>query len=85
MFLLDKPDWKAVRDHLQKEGRVDKQDLIKLIVDTNKILSNYIFFQIIHSFFCLENEGNLIYLQDPLTVVGDIHGFETPKYLNSYF
>ena len=22
-----------------------------------------------------ENEGNLLYLQDPLTVVGDIHGY----------
>lgn len=25
--------------------------------------------------FYIENEGNLLYLQDPLTVVGDIHGY----------
>jgi len=32
---------------------------VKLIQDTNKVL---------------KNEGNLLNLQDPLTVVGDIHG-----------
>jgi len=54
-----KPDWRLIRDHLQKEGRIAKEDLIKLINDTNKIF---------------KNEGNLLYLQDPLSVVGDIHG-----------
>jgi len=57
--LRGKPDWKTLRDHLQKEGRITKEDLIKLINDCNKIL---------------KNEGNLLHLQDPLTVVGDIHG-----------
>ncbi|KAL4427037.1 hypothetical protein ABPG74_000992 [Tetrahymena malaccensis] len=54
-----KPDWKLIRDHLQKEGRISKENLIKLIDDCNRIL---------------KNEPNLIVLQDPLTVVGDIHG-----------
>lgn len=53
------PDWKLLRNHLHREGRVDKKDLIKVIEATNKIL---------------KGEGNLIYLRDPLTVVGDIHG-----------
>jgi len=57
--LKNKPDWKAVRDHLQKEGRIAKEDLVKLVNDANKLF---------------RNEGNLLYLQDPLTVVGDIHG-----------
>ncbi|CAK80679.1 unnamed protein product (macronuclear) [Paramecium tetraurelia] len=57
--LKNKPDWKLLRDHLQKEGRVSKEDLYKLVGDCNKLL---------------KNEGNVIYLQDPLTVVGDIHG-----------
>jgi serine/threonine-protein phosphatase 2B catalytic subunit len=57
--LKNKPDWKLIRDHLQKEGRIAKEELVKLVTDTNKIF---------------KNEGNLIYLQDPLSVVGDIHG-----------
>lgn len=36
---LDKPDWKALRLHLQREGRISKEDLIKIVNDTNKIIS----------------------------------------------
>lgn len=36
--LKNKPDWKCLRDHLAKEGRIDKEDFVKLINDTNKIL-----------------------------------------------
>jgi len=57
--LKGKPDWKVIRDHLQKEGRIAKEDLIKLVGDANKVF---------------KNEANLIYLEDPVTVVGDIHG-----------
>jgi len=57
--LKNKPDWKVIRDHLQKEGRIDKEDLVKLINDANKMF---------------KNEGNLLFIEDPLTVVGDIHG-----------
>jgi serine/threonine-protein phosphatase 2B catalytic subunit len=37
--MTDKPDWKLIRDHLQKEGRVAKPELFKLIQDCNKLLS----------------------------------------------
>src|SRR5690349_15906604 len=57
--LKNKPDWRVIRDHLQKEGRIAKEDLVKLVNDTNKLF---------------KSEGNLIYLEDPLNVVGDIHG-----------
>lgn len=57
--LKNKPDWKLLKDHLSKEGRITKEDLLKLISDANKIF---------------KSEGNLIQLQDPLVVVGDIHG-----------
>ncbi|KAM3137460.1 Serine/threonine-protein phosphatase 2B catalytic subunit alpha [Paramecium bursaria] len=57
--LKNKPDWKLIKDHLHKEGRIAKEDLFKLVAECNKLL---------------KNEGNLLYLQDPLTVVGDIHG-----------
>ena len=38
-FILDKPDWKLLKDHLSKEGRITKEDLLKLIADANKIFS----------------------------------------------
>jgi len=64
---------------LQKEGKIGKSELIKLINDMNKIFSNADLFEILkrNSFnncFFLENESNLLLLQDPVTVVGDIHG-----------
>jgi len=57
--LNGKPDWRTIRDHLYKEGRIAKEDLIQLVQSVNKIL---------------RNEGNLLYLEDPLTIIGDIHG-----------
>jgi serine/threonine-protein phosphatase 2B catalytic subunit len=59
LMFPDKPDWIAIRDHLQKEGIIAKDDLIKLIKDAEKLF---------------RNEGNLLYLYDPITIVGDIHG-----------
>ena len=38
--LLEKPDWKLIRDNLEKEGRLEKKDFIRLINDCNKIFSN---------------------------------------------
>ena len=35
----DKPDWKLLRTHLQKEGRIYKDDLIRIVNETNKLLS----------------------------------------------
>jgi len=35
--LKNKPDWKLIKDHLQKEGRIRKEELVKLIGDMNKI------------------------------------------------
>ncbi|CAD8099262.1 unnamed protein product [Paramecium sonneborni] len=54
-----KPDWKLIKEHLEREGRIAKKEVIKLVTMANKIF---------------KNEGSLIHLSDPLTVVGDIHG-----------
>ena len=35
-----KPDWKLLKDHLYREGRLAKEDVIKLVNDTNKVLSS---------------------------------------------
>jgi serine/threonine-protein phosphatase 2B catalytic subunit len=48
-----------VRDHLAKEGRVAKEEVIRLVRMADKVF---------------KNEANLLHLQDPLTIVGDIHG-----------
>ncbi|EGR29243.1 ser thr protein phosphatase family protein, putative [Ichthyophthirius multifiliis] len=56
---ITKPDWKVIRDHLTKEGRIEKEDLLKLVAQCNKIM---------------RSEGNLLSVQDPVTVIGDIHG-----------
>lgn len=33
-----KPDWKLIKDHLSKEGRIEKEDLLRLVADCNKIM-----------------------------------------------
>ena len=37
-FLKDKPDWKLIRDHLQREGRIRKEEIKRLIYTANKLL-----------------------------------------------
>ena len=54
-----KPNWRLLKDHLKQEGRVNKADCLQLI-------------QMASTLF--RREPNLIELQDPVTIVGDIHG-----------
>ena len=53
------PDWKVLRDHLTREGKLEKADLLELI--------NLFQAQI-------KSEPKILKIQDPVTVVGDIHG-----------
>eukprot|EP01066_Platyproteum_vivax_P010855 Platyproteum_vivax@DN4888_c0_g1_i1.p1 len=53
------PDWKVLRDHLCREGRVKKEHCLDLIKRVTNIVGQ---------------EPNLLRLKDPITVVGDIHG-----------
>ena len=53
------PDWKTLRDHLTREGRIAKSDFLELLS---------IFKEIIKA------EPNIIKIEDPVTVVGDLHG-----------
>jgi len=34
-----KPDWKFIKEHLYREGRIDKDSLFKLVQQTTKILN----------------------------------------------
>ena len=45
----DMPDWKVVKDHLAKEGRIAKAEVLKLISDVNKILSTLRYLDPFHS------------------------------------
>lgn len=38
--MLGKPDWKLIKEHLEKEGRIAKKEVIKLVGMANKIFSN---------------------------------------------
>jgi serine/threonine-protein phosphatase 2B catalytic subunit len=48
-----------LRDHLAREGKLEKSDLLELI---NSFIN------------IIKAEPNIIKIQDPVTVVGDIHG-----------
>ena len=54
-----RPDWKILRDHFTKEGLITKSDALQIIGLTIQLL---------------RVEPTLMSLQDPVTVVGDIHG-----------
>ncbi|MCQ2816066.1 MAG: metallophosphoesterase [archaeon] len=55
----DLPNYKALKEHLQKEGKLEKNDIIKLI----KLFKDII-----------KDEPNITKINDPVTIVGDIHG-----------
>lgn len=63
------PNWKKLRDHLKREGKLLKTDIFKII----KLVSDL-----------FKKEGNLVHVNDPITVVGDIHGqyYDLLKLLN---
>ena len=56
---MDMPDWEMIRDHLKKEGKLEKEQVMRmgdLILDI------------------IKKEPNLIHVSEPIWVVGDIHG-----------
>jgi serine/threonine-protein phosphatase 2B catalytic subunit len=54
--------------HICKEGRVTKEDFVTIIKETTEILSK-------HSLIIsIENEPNLLEMEEPVVIVGDIHG-----------
>lgn len=52
-------DWNLLNQHLFYEGKLSKIDFIKILDEAKKFL---------------QKEPNLIYLEDPVNIVGDIHG-----------
>ena len=63
MYLKNKtrlvPDWNFIFDHLFNEGAISKEEAKRLLITASKFFGS---------------EPNLLYLQDPVTIVGDVHG-----------
>ena len=55
----NQPDWKLLKTHLTKEGRLAKSDVVELI----NIFKDTV-----------KNEPIIVKIQDPVTIVGDLHG-----------
>lgn len=53
------PDWKVLKNHISAEGRVNKTDVIQLTVSALEVM---------------HKEPNVLMVQEPVIVVGDIHG-----------
>lgn len=54
---------------MHKEGRISKEHCHKILSDTMAMISNFIIPKP-----SIEKEPNVLSLQDPVTVVGDLHG-----------
>eukprot|EP00918_Siedleckia_nematoides_P096672 GHVU01212076.1.p1 GENE.GHVU01212076.1~~GHVU01212076.1.p1 ORF type:complete len:508 (+),score=108.41 GHVU01212076.1:110-1633(+) len=65
----ENPDWRILKQHLFREGKMTKEMILDLIKKVVNITSQ---------------EPNLLRLKDPITVVGDIHGqfYDLLKLLN---
>ena len=53
------PDWKCLMKHIRAEGRVNKQDIMQLLMNVIEIM---------------KKEPNVLLVSEPVVVVGDIHG-----------
>ena len=53
------PDWRELKGFFQMEGKLNKKDIFVIV-------KNFI--------ATVKKEPNLIYIDDPVTIVGDIHG-----------
>ena len=62
-----KPNWKVLHNHFFKEGRLLKVHILEIIGRAMQIFSMNLYEEI-------EKEPNAIKIDDPITVVGDIHG-----------
>eukprot|EP00996_Jenningsia_fusiforme_P000247 NODE_1200_length_1646_cov_78.742642_g1065_i0.p1 GENE.NODE_1200_length_1646_cov_78.742642_g1065_i0~~NODE_1200_length_1646_cov_78.742642_g1065_i0.p1 ORF type:complete len:246 (+),score=41.53 NODE_1200_length_1646_cov_78.742642_g1065_i0:72-809(+) len=54
-----KPNWQNLRDHMKAEGRVTVEDAMQIIGRARALF---------------KMESNILAIQEPVTVIGDIHG-----------
>ena len=56
---FETPDWKALKDHFKLEGKVAQKEVVDIINGCTEIT---------------RKEPNLLKLEEPIVVVGDLHG-----------
>ena len=67
MQIIDKkPNWKSLLQHFKREGKLEKSQVLGLISKAVAIFSTFI--------VMIESESNMLTVEDPISVVGDIHG-----------
>lgn len=64
------PDLELIRKHLLEEGTIGKPELVRLIKDVTHTFSNIL----IKYLLSIENEPNILKMQEPVIIIGDIHG-----------
>lgn len=55
----NKPNVETLKIHLKREGKISKPDFIQIISEASALFSS---------------ESNLLHLNEPITIIGDIHG-----------
>jgi serine/threonine-protein phosphatase 2B catalytic subunit len=55
----DMPDWRLLKDFLDREGPISKPQIMRLLMSTLQMF---------------QAEANLVQIEEPICVVGDIHG-----------
>ena len=55
----DIPDWKVLKDYMAREGPLTKVQIMRLLTAALQLFST---------------ESNLVQIEEPICVVGDIHG-----------
>ena len=66
LFKNNQVNWKLLRDFLRREGRVNAEDFTTLINMAINVFGKII--------LTIASAPNLIQIDDPITIVGDIHG-----------
>ena len=65
----------VLRKHLLREGRLEKKELVELVLEATAIMSkSRISERLITIFPFLEKEPNVLRMKEPVIIVGDIHG-----------
>ena len=67
------PDIDKLRKHLLREGRLEKKELMELIVGATNIMSKSKS-DVLTCHTSIEKEPNVLRMKEPVIIVGDIHG-----------
>ena len=64
----NKPSWRTLLQHFKREGRLLKESILDIIQNATAIFSCSFLYSSVGA------EPNVLSMDDPISVVGDIHG-----------